>query len=260
MAPVIDEVPTPHRADLLEQGRQVLHQAAESGVTLRLLGSIAIFETCPKSRNLMDQLDRGATTDIDFASLSKTSRPCQQFFTNLGYSLHPDLLHSQEFGVNRLVFEAVPGKPKVDVFLDALTMSHTVNFKSRLAMDPYALTPSDLLLSKLQVHELTRNDLIDLCVLLAEPDNLAPTFDLKYLQSVLGADWGFWYSALLNLEALAAAVASFSSLDEKVLNRIQTNAQLLKGAIDEAPKSTKWKLRAKIGPKVKWYEDVEELQ
>jgi hypothetical protein len=34
----------------------------------------------------------------------------------------------------------------------------------------------------------------------------------------------------------------------------------LRKAIDEAPKSTKWKLRARVGERVTWYAEPEEME
>jgi hypothetical protein len=33
----------------------------------------------------------------------------------------------------------------------------------------------------------------------------------------------------------------------------------LEDAIEQAPKTQKWKLRARVGERVKWYEQVEEV-
>jgi hypothetical protein len=33
----------------------------------------------------------------------------------------------------------------------------------------------------------------------------------------------------------------------------------LDDAIEQAPKTQRWKLRARVGSRVKWYEDVEEV-
>ena len=57
---------------------------------------------------------------------------------------------------------------KVDVFLDALRMSHTIDFKGRLDV-PRADSPGrqTCCLSKLQIHEITEKDIKDLAALLA---------------------------------------------------------------------------------------------
>jgi hypothetical protein len=37
---------------------------------------------------------------------------------------------------------------------------------------------------------------------------------------------------------------------------IQARLAEMLGLIEEAPKSRKWRLRAKVGPKKQWYQDV----
>jgi hypothetical protein len=34
----------------------------------------------------------------------------------------------------------------------------------------------------------------------------------------------------------------------------------IQGAMEAAPKSLAWKMRAKVGTRVRWYEEVEEVQ
>ena len=256
----VNDSPTSSRAELLDVARGLQARAAENGLSLRLLGSLGVYHSCPTSRNLMADLGRGPTVDIDFIGASKQSRKYQALLSGMGYELHPDLIHSQEFGVSRLVFEGPPALPKVDIFLDSLDMAHKIDLRSRIDLDPIALTMTDLLLSKLQIHELTRNDLVDLCVLLAEPGPSQDAFDLNYLAKLMSNDWGFSYSALLNLAAVSESLVTFDQLSVADRETIAANAEAISVAIESEPKSMRWKMRAKMGAKVKWYEDVEELR
>jgi hypothetical protein len=91
---------------------------------------------------------------------------------------------------------------------------------------------ADLLLTKLQVFHITGKDLADaLCLLadhgVADSDGEAEAISLPRLTSVLAADWGFCHT----VEAIAAA-----------------------------PKSRAWKLRSRIGERIKWYETPEEVR
>ena len=48
------------------------------------------------------------------------------------------------------------------MFLDALRMSHTIEFKARLDCTPPTAQTADLLLAKLQIHEITEKDVKDM--------------------------------------------------------------------------------------------------
>jgi hypothetical protein len=41
-------------------------------------------------------------------------------------------------------------------------------------------------------------------------------------------------------------------------HRVRTTLQGLREAIDDEPKSRRWKLRARVGTKRRWYQDVED--
>ena len=40
---------------------------------------------------------------------------------------------------------------------------------------------------------------------------------------------------------------------------MRTRLDDLRARIDDEPKSTKWKVRARVGERVKWYEEPEEV-
>ena len=71
----------------------------------------------------------------------------------------------------------------------------TVDFADRATVLPYTLTPTDLLLSKLQIVELNEKDLQDILYLLAAfpiRDGDEPgTVGTGRIAAVIGQDWGF---------------------------------------------------------------------
>jgi hypothetical protein len=62
-----------------------------------------------------------------------------------------------------------------------------------------------------------------------------------------------------NLSLLEEAMLRYTQLTEEDRMVVSTRIHELLGKIDAAPKSLRWKARARIGEKVKWYKDVEEL-
>src|SRR3989304_4368121 len=77
-------------------------------------------------------------------------------------------------------------------------------------------------------------------------------------------DWGWWRTVTGNLDRLAAFVGSEmvpADLDTGTPAAYDAAAQIgeLRARIDAAPKSTRWKLRARIGDRTRWYEEPEEV-
>lgn len=121
----------------------------------------------------------------------------------------------------------------------------------------------DLLLSKLQIIEINEKDARDICHLLAALPlgGSAPvTIDTDRFGKVLGADWGWWRTVTGNLEKLPALVAEKPGLlpPDPAQDVLAQARQLLEVA-ESVPKGVKWKLRANVGDRVRWYELPEEV-
>ena len=81
----------------------------------------------------------------------------------------------------------------------------------------------------------------------------------RYL-SVLASDWGWWRTVTGNLDKLPGLLAERPHLAQPgmPLDPVQQAAQLRQLA-ESTPKSMRWKVRASIGDKVRWYELPEEV-
>jgi hypothetical protein len=77
---------------------------------------------------------------------------------------------------------------------------------------------------------------------------------------VVGADWGWWRTVTGNFSKLALLAADNPDLPPPgaAHDPLQTAQRLLELA-DATPKSLQWKLRAKVGEKMRWYELPEEV-
>src|SRR5260370_22983046 len=89
-----------------------------------------------------------------------------EFFPGLGYEANERVNLMQ--GDRRLyLFDPHNGR-QVDVFIDVFRMSHVIDLRGRLDHDGPCASPSDLLLSKLQIYEMNRKDLVDLVALVLD--------------------------------------------------------------------------------------------
>jgi hypothetical protein len=177
---------------------------------------------------------------------------------DLGYK--PDQMFNALNGRTRLYFDDVAHHRHVDVFVDAVRMCHEIRFKQRLALLDETLTPSDLLLTKLQIVELNAKDLKDAVALLHD-HALAPgtnsAIDTDYLDRVWGNDWPLWRTCQLTLEKIAKAVPSL--LDGAASTKVLMAVAALNEVLASGHKSLQWKLRAKVGDRIRWYEIPEEI-
>ncbi len=247
-------------SSVVDEASELQDEAARRGLTLRLIGSLAIRLRCETTRHLTEVLDRRPPRDIDFVGYSSQSQPLERLFEERGYQLDPAVRHSREWGVKRLIYHS-PAGHKVDVFLDELVMAHTILFTGRLEREPATVCLADLLLSKLQIHRITENDLIDMVVLLAAAGygSEEGEIDLGYIVGIMSADWGFHRTTLDNLQKLEDALGRYSTLEAGIRETVRSRASQLATAMEVAPKTTRWRLRARVGTRVPWYEHVDEV-
>ena len=144
----------------------------------------------------------------------------------------------------------------VDVFLDEMRMCQTLRLSDRLALDDHwSLAVSDLALSKLQIVELTERDKSDLLALFLDHEPTCGSesgLNVTRVTDICRANWGWWKSTTVSLEACRSyAAAHLSPSDQQ---RACTHIGTLQNAIDEVPKTMKWKARARIGTRATWYE------
>jgi hypothetical protein len=262
-------------AQIPDEAVRLVGAAASSGLTIRVTGSVAVHLRCGRHRSLMPALGRRPFYDIDFWGRDKEHQRLEEFFGGQGYLLDPAARGLREWGIKRQIYAHPETGIKVDVFLDKLVMAHTIGFAGQLATAGPCISLADLVLSKLQIHEITSNDLIDLTVLFGEhpvgehgagetgagetgPGGEDALIDLARLRTLLCDDWGFWYTATGNLGRLAET-ANSAPLPEDVRQRVLATTAQLRDHLAESPKSRRWRLRAKVGTRKRWYETVEEV-
>jgi hypothetical protein len=237
----------------------LLGRKENRSIIIRLIGALAFYTRCTKFNYLQESLGR-EFTDIDFASYRRHTNKIIEFLTSCGYQ--EDRRITQLYGDSRLVFHDVEHNRHIDVFFDELRFSHTINLRKRLEKDRVTIPLAELFLEKMQIAKICEKDIIDTIMLLREfdfGDTDENRINRKVILSVLSKDWGFWKTVTDNLRTVQEFTGKYPQLkpeDREIVNgRIET---ILKD-IDESPKSLKWKMRSKVGTKVKWYEEVDEL-
>jgi len=228
-------------------------RADAKNVTLRLLGGIAFRLRSPSS--LSGGLQR-RYVDIDFVGLRNQRREINELFNELGYT--PRTTFNAMNGHTRLIFNDIANERRVDIFLNVFEMCHKLDFTDRLKLDTITLPLADLLLTKLQVYEITEREYKDVTALLkdhevGESDDDREIINGKYIAKLCSQDWGLWKTVGLNLERITSAITTYlpNPEDQKL---VQARIDRLKQLIEREPKSFAWKVRARVGEKKRWYE------
>jgi hypothetical protein len=231
---------------------RILAAAREKALLLRLMGGVAVYLRCPSIRGA-----GRAYRDLDFVAASGLGRRIEALFSSLGYLA--DKTFNKLNGADRLMFWDDASGQRVDVLIDRLTMSHEIDLRRRLECDERTLSLADLLLSKLQIHQISDRDLLDIAALLADhslAEDDAGGINVLYLTTLCADDWGLFRTCQINLERLCQFDAS--ALSRAPHDPCQQSTELLR-RLEGAPKSLKWKARAAIGERVQWYKVPEEV-
>jgi hypothetical protein len=238
-------------ADPSGEARRILRTAEERKVVLRLLGGVSFLLRCPSAADARLKRDY---RDLDFMARSKQSKEIGALFKELGYV--PREMFNAWQGRRRLIFNDLVNQRRADVFLDVFEMSHKLDFRDRLEVDKGTLPLADMLATKLQIHEINEKDLKDMVCMLADYDvgeTDSGMVNGKYIAGLCAGDWGIYKTFTANLAAVAGS-AEKSGLDGPRIALLKERTEKLMALIEGAPKSMKWKLRAGVGEKVKWYE------
>jgi len=198
--------------------------------------------------------------DLDLVARKRDSRGLRDLLEQLGYA--PERVFNATHGAKRLLYHGADRRYHLDVFLDVFEMSHKLVFADRLELETPTLPAAELLLTKLQVAEVNRKDLSDAAMLLwdhelAEGDG-ARQINARYLESACADDWGLYTTVADNLARLRDLLGELV-VHAEAAARIDARATDLAGRLKSAPKSPRWRLRAKVGRRKRWYETPEEV-
>jgi len=264
--------------EFVKQSIDIVQKAQDNNIILRILGGLAVYIHImdnPENLKIYDRLKRFGEgkptfTDLDLMGYSKQIGKIEKFFER-DLKFKPDFYVNRILGLRRLLFYHPNNYYHVDVFFDKLEFSHDVLFgskpgKGRLELDFPTVSPADIILEKLQIHEINLKDIVDVIVLLVFHDVTSgyekDMIDGKYIAKTLADDWGFWYDAVNNLNKIRKMADKFKGegkLYDEEYNRVISRIDRLLKFIDEEPKSKKWRKRAKTGTNKKWWRDVEEV-
>lgn len=241
--------------DALVEATMLARQSADAGVPVKLLGGLAVRVLCPEFPPR-----RRTGQDMDFACRSQDRRKVLSVLEELG--CEGDRRFNALNGDRQMYLTSPEGRP-IDVIVDRLVMCHTLDFRPTFDRRPLTLDVVDVLLSKLQIVEINEKDVRDACQLMARfevLDGPGDGIDGQRFDKVLGGDWGWWRTVTKNLEKIVGLLGETPELAPPgALRDPAATARALLERAEAAPKSAKWKMRAKLGERARWYELPEEV-
>ena len=247
-----------NQTELVGELTRIIGMAESNHIQLRAIGGLAIqmHNKSPHPVFLRNY------PDLDLVVARKQRREFELFMPGAGYEPHKqfNILN----GANRQIYYHQTSEMKIDVFVGDFEMCHKIPLEDRLTFDPLTIPLAELLLSKAQIVELNRKDALDIASILLNNETGRDDkgkVNLDHIALLCGQDWGLYKTTQINLKRVEEIVQG-ADVDltkeerELILGRI---AQI-HATFETMPKSLPWKMRDKVGTRVRWYEEVEEVR
>jgi hypothetical protein len=240
--------------------QRIIKASDESDILLRVIGSLAFQLHCPGFGYLQQAMGR-AYTDLDFAAYGRQTANIRDFMETLGYTDNREVFIVS--GGERAIFDRADIGLHVDVFYEKLNFCHVIRWEGRLEVDSPTIPLAEMVLEKMQIVEINEKDIIDTIMLMLEHplgDTDHETINIRRIAELCAVDWGLWRTTTMNLNKVRLLSQGYDQLTKEQKEQVEAQVNAAMGRIEEEPKSMAWRLRARVGDRVKWYKDVDEVQ
>jgi hypothetical protein len=239
--------------------RRIIKASDDAGVILRVIGSLAFQMHCPKFGFLQQAMGR-AYTDIDFAAYGRQTGAVRELMSGLGYQDNKEVFIVS--GGERAIFDRPEIGMHVDIFYEKLDFCHVIRWEGRLEVDAPSIPLAEMLLEKMQIVQINEKDVIDTIMLLLEHplgEMDRETINIKRVAELCANDWGLWRTTSMNLSKVRTLAQEYEQLSREQKAALDEQVKAALARLDAEPKSMAWRLRARVGDRVKWYKDVDEV-
>ncbi|HEY9078084.1 MAG TPA: hypothetical protein VIO61_16230 [Anaerolineaceae bacterium] len=242
-----------------DQVYSLIREAQREGIPLRLLGGIAVWMHCPHASSLELRRDYA---DVDFMTDKGGGRKLKKFLPARGFI--PNRQLNTLNGDRRQLYYDQDQQGHIDIFVGTFEMCHRLPMNERLFLEPLTIPLAELFLSKAQIIELNHKDVLDLFALLLDHPvghGDYETINVDRIVKLCSKDWGLYKTLMITMQKLR------KFLDEDLVNLtpdqkhiISERLNTIQRAVDGANKSLPWRVRATLGTRVRWYDEVEEIR
>jgi hypothetical protein len=244
--------------DIVKEMYRLIDAANAKNIQLRAIGGLAVEAHNRKNHPLFKR----EFGDLDFVIAKKQRKEFEAFMPTVGYSPHKqfNILN----GDQRQIYYHNGNDMKIDIFVGDFEMCHKIPLENRLTFDPVTIPLVELLLSKAQIVELNRKDALDLTSLLFNNETGNGDKDMINLQVLaqLGSlDWGLYKTTSINLKRVEDLMEEKElPLSKEERELVLSRVSEIRKTFEEMPKPLSWQLRERVGTRVKWYIEVEEVR
>jgi len=244
--------------DILAEMDRLIEAAHAKSLLLRAIGGLAIRVRSGDFQKFFTREYR----DLDFVAAESDRKRLEPFFHEMGYESNRqfNLLN----GSKRQIYQDPNSDLHVDIFVGNFEMCHKLPMNGRLDKDPVTVPLAELLLSKAQIVQLNQKDALDIAALLLYNET-GKTDDgkinLDYIAKLCGQDWGLYKTTSISLQRVEEVVRDESvNITEAERGLILKRVSEILKTFEAMPKSMAWQMRDKVGTRVRWYEEVEEVR
>jgi len=243
--------------DIFAELHRLIDAAHANPLLMRAIGGLAIRV---KSGDMQKFFSR-EYRDLDFVVAENERKRIEPFFQEMGYESNRqfNLLN----GAKRQIYLDPNSDRHVDLFVGKFEMCHKLPMDGRLEIDPVTVPLAELFLSKAQIVELNRKDALDITCLLLYNDTGNTDegkINLDYIARLCGQDWGLYKTTSMSLKRVEEVVRDETlNLTESERGLILKRIAEIHQTFEAMPKTLAWQMRDKVGTRVRWYEEVEEV-
>jgi hypothetical protein len=248
---------SPH-LDIVEEMNRLMEAAQAQKLHLRLIGGLAIKVHSPSATHRALQR---SYPDIDLVAQKRDKRKLDGFFGSMGYL--PEKNFNLLNGDRRQIFYDAGTGRRIDVFVGDFEMCHKLPMRGRLDAHPVTVPLAELFLSKTQIVELNRKDALDIISLLLDNEvgySDAGQINIDHITRLCIKDWGLYKTLTITLSKVEnILVESNPGLDVEQQQLVLTRINTIRRLLDRANKPILWKVRDRVGTRIRWYTEVEEV-
>jgi len=242
-------------ADPIAEARRLIDAGRAQGLTVRVLGGVAVHMQAPDDRPLLPR----QLKDIDLVTQPGDGRRVARLLAELDY-VGEEMFNALRGDRRQLFYDRVNGR-QLDVFVGEFSMCHSLPIADRLDRHPYTVPVAELLLTKLQIVELNERDERDIYTLCYHHDvgaGLSDDIESDVVGELCASDWGLWRTCKGTIERCRVDLHQYD-LDDSTRDLIEDRLRRLWEESDAVPKTGGWKRRSRLGDRKRWYQEPEEV-
>lgn len=239
--------------------KAILKASDDANILLRVIGSLAFQMHCPQYGYLQAAMGR-AYTDIDFGAYSRQNKQITEMMIKMGYVENREVYIASEG--ERAIFDKPGTNLHVDVFYEKLDFCHAIYWRDRLEVDSPTIPLTELLLEKMQIVQINEKDIIDTIMLLLEHplgDIDQETININLAAQLCANEWGLWRTSTMNLEKVKQLAQHYTELTAEQKSKVVSQVDEIIARLNSEPKPLAWRIRDRVGDRVKWYKEVDEV-